>query len=269
MNTLDTTFDRLRREGKTGLIAYLTAGFPDPETGARNMEIVARSGVDILEVGIPFSDPVADGPVLQKASQHALQQGMTVHRVFELCDRLGKKTRIPLVLMTYYNPVYRHGLSSFAKDCSRTGVAGVIVADLTFEESDPLASALARHDIPLIRFVTPFTSDDRMRKIAENAAGFLYFISSAGVTGSRSRLDPALPAVVSRLRKITALPVAVGFGISRPAQVRALAGTADAVIIGSYFVDRIASAGIRAVEKDVKKFNNILYTSSSSPKRKR
>ncbi|HOL67234.1 MAG TPA: tryptophan synthase subunit alpha [bacterium] len=258
MSTIAEQFSRLRSRHQRGLITYLTAGFPDRNTSLRLMENVEKWGTDLLEIGVPFSDPIADGPVIQQTSQVALAQGMNLGLVFQHCQHLAGHLSIPYLLMTYYNPVYQYGLKNFARDCRKTGVSGIIVPDLSLEESEPLRSLLREQNIDLIQFVTPFTPLARMKRIVRLASGFLYVVSVAGVTGERKSFDPLLIKCLKQLRNLTRLPLAVGFGVSTPEQIKYLAPHVDAVIIGSYFLRRLADGKIEEVEKSMANFKVFL-----------
>ncbi len=239
MNRIDQKFDELKSNGRKALIAYFTAGFP---SAAKTVEIAKkaeRAGVDIIELGVPFSDPIADGPIIQHASFISLEKGMNTDRVFGICEILKESVNVPYLLMTYYNPVYRYGTAKFAKKCAGTGVSGVIVPDLPFEESGSMKKTLKAFDIKMISFLTPFTPLKRTRRILEDAEGFVYFITTAGVTGPRRCFSGATVSALKKVRSLTHVPVAAGFGISSSAQIRQIRDNVDGVIIGSFFVKKI------------------------------
>jgi len=232
---------RSRREG--ALIAYLTGGDPDPESFLCNAQALIEGGTDILEVGIPFSDPIADGPVIQASSHRALARGITPSKILGLTAKLSKFNDIPIVILTYYNPVMAAGLDKFMKTAEESGVNGVVVPDLSVEESGPLCQAGQKQDIDTIFLASPNTSPQRMKRILERSQGFLYLVSLFGVTGPRRELSPlALDAVkvVRNLAKGT-IPIAAGFGITRPEHVSALLQSgADGAIVGSALVEIVS-----------------------------
>ncbi len=251
-------FRELKAARSKAVIAFLTAGYPDLELSRRVMKNMEKWGADILEIGVPFSDPIADGPIIQAASLKALENGVTLDGVFALCRELKKTVRIPYLLMGYYNVMYHHGLKRFAAHCADAGVAGVVVPDLPYEESGPLAGELAPYDIDLVQFVTPYTDAARMKRIVSSARGFIYFVSSAGVTGLRTELDANLSTAVRAVKQTTDTPVAVGFGISSPAQARQAARDADGIIVGSYFIRLLAEGKIDALSAAVRAFKDAL-----------
>jgi len=236
MNRIDKKFKELRAKKKKAFIAYITAGDPSLAMTERIVAALQRSGVDIIELGIPFSDPLADGPVIQAASERALEKGATLAKVFALVTRLRKKTEIPLVFMTYYNPVLRYGLSEFVKSCKRTGVDGVILPDLPCEEAGELIKLGRKAGIATIFLAAPTSTRKSLKTIAKNSRGFIYYVSLTGVTGARSSLPPEIASNVKLIKSMTDKPVAVGFGVSRPEQARHIARAADGVIVGSAIV---------------------------------
>lgn len=247
------TFARLRRQNRKALIPYVTAGCPDLETTRGLVLTLAEAGADLVEIGIPFSDPIADGPTIQEASQQALAAGTTPPQVLELAGKLRQETTIPLVLMTYYNPVYRYGPVPFAGAAAAAGVDGLIVPDLPVEEAAELRAACDRHGIALIPLVTPTSTPERIAAIASHARGFVYCVTVTGVTGARRQIETDLAPLVSHIRRCTFLPVALGFGISGPEAARSLAQLADAVVIGSalmYLVTHHHGAGLFQVVYD-------------------
>jgi tryptophan synthase alpha chain len=228
---------RLRSRRRKALVAYLTAGYPDAETSLGLILAAARSGCDTIEIGIPFSDPIADGPVIQAASTQALAGGMTVAGAMALAARAAERTDVPLLFMSYVNPILAYGIDRFADDAARAGVSGTIVPDVPHEESAELRAALEARGLALIDLVAPTSSDARLRAIGAPARGFLYLVSLTGVTGARARLDADLSAFVSRVRTVTEVPLYVGFGISSAEQAAAAARAADGVIIGSRLLE--------------------------------
>lgn len=233
MSRIGETFAALRRARQAALIPYLTVGDPDLGTSRELVLAAAAAGADLLELGVPFSDPMADGPVLQRSAERALAAGATLPRVLELVAGLRREMDTAVVLFGYYNPFLRYGLERLAADAATAGVDGILAVDCPPEEAGPLRAAADRQGLDLIALVAPTTPLGRVRRIAQVARGFLYFVSVAGVTGARSRLPEELPAMVQRARSVTPLPIGVGFGVSRPEHAAWIAGFADAVIVGS------------------------------------
>jgi tryptophan synthase alpha chain len=229
------------QDGKA-FIGFLTAGDPDLPKSADFVLDLVRGGADLVEIGIPFSDPTAEGPVIQEANIRALRAGTTVEGVFGMAAAVREKTDIPLVFLTYLNPVFSYGYERFFARCERVGVDGIILPDLPFEEKGELHDAASRHGVDLISLVAP-TSDERIRTIAAEAEGFLYIVSSLGVTGVRSEIATNLAAIVEKARSAGSIPVAVGFGIGTPEQARKIAAVADGVIVGSAIVKIIGEHG--------------------------
>jgi tryptophan synthase alpha chain len=237
---------RARRErGERALVPFLTAGFPDERTSLELLVECGRRGCEVVEVGVPFSDPVADGPVIQHASQVALANGMTLARALELVRDVAAEGILP-VMMTYVNPVLRFGITRFAREARAAGCAGVIVPDLSVEDAAPLRDALLGEGVALVDLVAPTTPDDRLRRIAGAAAGFLYLVSVAGVTGGRSASAEDLAHFTDRVRAHTDLPLYVGFGIDGPERAREAAAHADGVIVGSALIRRLDNTPNRA-----------------------
>ena len=234
-------FAALREEGRAGLVTYLTAGDPDPETSARLFAGIAPAGADLIEIGMPFSDPMADGPAIQEAGQRALKQGRNLRRTLALVRELRRADdATPIVLMGYYNPIYRYGPEPFARDAVSAGVDGVIVVDLPPEEDAELTRPAHAASLDLIRLATPTSDEQRLPLIVERASGFLYYVAIAGITGTRSADSAEVAAAVVRLRRFTPLPVAVGFGIRTPEQAAQVARAADAAVVGTALVQRLA-----------------------------
>ena len=247
--------EKLRLAGKKGLITFVTAGDPDMAGTVEITLRMAAAGADIIELGVPFSDPLADGPVIQKASQRALDSGSTLPKIFEAVKEIRKNCRKPLVLMGYYNPVYRYGIRRFAVEASGAGINGVIVPDLPYEESGPLREAVQEAGRDLIPLVAPTTTDHRLKKIAANAQGFIYCVSVTGVTGARDEIKTDLEAFTGKVRRYTTLPLAVGFGVAGPEQAVRVARHCDAVVVGSAIVDIVAKYGKSwATGQEVEKF---------------
>lgn len=240
-------FGRLRLKNEKALIAYLTVGFPAAAALAPLVRACENAGVDLVELGIPFSDPLADGPTIQAASQKALEQGMTLARVLRGVARLRKQgVRLPLALMTYYNPIFHYGIERFCRDAMRAGGDGLIVPDLPPEEAGDLRRAAHEQGLDEIFLASPTSSRERLRRIVGASSGFVYYVSLTGVTGARRSLSAQIGRDVRALKKMTRLPVCVGFGISRPDQVRRVCKAADGVIVGSALIDVVARSGRRA-----------------------
>jgi tryptophan synthase alpha chain len=227
------------RPGHKALIAYLTVGYPDVETTIRAAHTLAACGVDIIELGIPFSDPLADGATIQKASFEALKNGVTPEICLKVAGELHRKVEIPLVFMTYYNPVYYFGLETFCHRCHEAGISGLIVPDLPPEEGHDLEAAAQQYDLDLIYLLAPTSAEDRIAAVAARSRGFIYLVSLAGVTGVRQNLPSGLEAFVQRVRQKAAQPLCIGFGISTPQQARDIALLADGVIVGSRLIQLI------------------------------
>ena len=241
MSRIERRFSALREAGRAGLVTYLTAGDPDMETSARLLASLAAAGADLIEIGMPFSDPMADGPVIQEAGQRALKQGMTLRGTLALVRELRRADeKTPIVLMGYYNPIYRYGSEAFAHDAARTGVDGVIIVDLPPEEDVELTFPAHAAGLDVIRLATPTSDEKRLPLIVEHAGGFIYYVAIAGITGTRSADSADVAAAVTRLRRFTPLPIAVGFGIRTPEQAAAVARAADAAVVGTSLVQRLA-----------------------------
>jgi tryptophan synthase alpha chain len=239
---------RWRTLGKSrALIPYLTAGFPTPAVSLEALRRVAAAGADFIEVGVPFSDPLADGPTIQRTTQTALEQGMTLPRVLELVREAA--LAVPVVIMTYLNPVLAYGAERFATDARAAGAAGVLLTDLPAGADLSIERAVTGGGLELIRLVAPTTNDRRLKTALRGASGFIYLISRLGVTGARDAVPPDLEAQVQRVRGFTTLPVAVGFGIGTPAQAAAAARYADGVVVGSALMDALAQGGVGAAER--------------------
>jgi tryptophan synthase alpha chain len=241
VSRIERRFATLGAGGRAGLVTYLTAGDPDPATSGRLFAGLAAAGAHLIEIGMPFSDPMADGPVIQDAGQRALRQGMTLRRTLALVRELRRAdAATPIVLMGYYNPIYRYGADSFAGDAVAAGVDGVIVVDLPPEEDAELTAPARMAGLDLIRLATPTSDDRRLPRIVEHASGFIYYVAIAGITGTRSANAAKVADAVARLRRFTPLPIAVGFGIRTPDQAAAVARAADAAVVGTALVQRLA-----------------------------
>ncbi len=223
------------------LIAYLTVGYPDLEVTRKAAIALANNGADIIELGIPFSDPLADGTTIQRASHRALQNGVTPQLCLEMAGQLHREITTPLVFMTYYNPVYHFGLDAFCRQCADVGVSGLIVPDLPPEEGQELEAVAQKHKLDLIYLLAPTSNNERIKIVAEHSQGFIYLVSVTGVTGARDTLPENLEKFITRVRKQTAKPLCIGFGISTAEQARQLARIADGVILGSRIIQLIES----------------------------
>jgi tryptophan synthase alpha chain len=235
-------FRELADASELGLVAYITAGDPSLAATEKIVLAAAEAGADVIELGVPFSDPVADGPTIQRASERALRSGTTLAGVMGLVEKIRAQSDVPLVLFTYFNPILQMGLEKFAKTAALAGADGVLATDLTPEEAEEYRSTLQAHGLDTVFLAAPTSTDARLALIAHVSSGFLYLISRAGVTGAREALPPDLPALVRRTRKFTSLPIAVGFGISLPTHVTVLGGIADAAVVGSALVAEIEKA---------------------------
>jgi tryptophan synthase alpha chain len=239
---ISNRFAELRASGELGIVAYITAGDPSFDATLKYVLALAEAGVDVIELGVPFSDPLADGPTIQRASERALKAGATLAGVLDLVRRIRQFSQVPLVLFSYYNPILQMGLEKFASAAASTGADGVLATDLTPEESEDYRRILAAHHLDTIFLGAPTSTDERLAKIASCSTGFLYLISRTGVTGAKDSLPDDLPALLRRARSVTQLPIAVGFGISLPGHVSVLGGLADAAVVGSALVSEIEKA---------------------------
>ena len=233
MSRLESVF---KQKNHKALIAYVTVGYPSIEATLKVVPLLAESGCDIVELGIPFSDPMADGATIQRASFKALENGVTTSLCLDIAKKLSKKTPIPLVFMTYFNPIYQYGLEKFCHDCVASGIDGLIVPELPPEEGDELGNLAGKSGVDLIYFLAPTSVEERIKMVANKARGFIYLVSIAGVTGARNELPPDLGKFISRVKQLAKQPVCVGFGISTPEQAARIAQTADGVIIGSKLI---------------------------------
>lgn len=243
MNKISKAFEN----GKA-FIGFVTAGDPDLEVSEKIMLKMAEAGCDLIEIGIPFSDPIAEGPVIQEANLRSLAQGTTTDKVFELTERVSKQIDIPLVYMTYLNVLFKYGYDNFLEKAVKAGISGVIIPDLPFEEKQELQSVAEKYDIDVISLIAP-TSENRIKTIASDARGFVYTVSSLGVTGTRSEITTDLDTITKHIKDVTDVPVAIGFGINTPEQAKKYAKIADGVIVGSAIVKIIAKHGKNAPDE--------------------
>ena len=239
MSRIEEKFRELKRSGRGGFIPFITVGDPDLATTERLLIELAKAGADIIELGVPFSDPVADGEVIQRASERALRNGVTVDDALTCAKNVGQHIDVPLVLFSYFNPLLQFGQERLAVAARRAGIDGILVTDLIPEEAESWTQNLLQHRLDPIFLVAPTTSDKRLARIAQHASGFIYAVSRAGVTGEREQLTRDAEALVKRVRSVSDLPVAVGFGISTPEQLRSVWRFADAAVVGSAIVKQI------------------------------
>ena len=264
LGRISEAFNRLDVQGKKGFIPFLTAGDPDLDTTLQLILELDKVGATIIELGIPFSDPMADGPVIQRASERALKHGFGVEGVLNVVSRAREKTNLPVVLFTYFNPLLQFGIDRLAANARQVGVDGVLVTDLTPEEGEDFAAELRANDLDMIFLVAPTSTDERLRLISQRASGFIYAISRAGVTGARSTVSEEAEKLVTRVRRFSDLPVAVGFGISTPEQVAEVQRYADAVVVGSALVAEIERvSGAENVAEQVGMFAKSLLREST------
>jgi len=240
---IEERLNKLRSAGKKGLITFITAGDPDLSSTVDLVLRMEAAGADVIELGVPFSDPLADGPEIQKASCRALAAGTTLARILETVKEIKSKCSIPLILMGYYNPFYKYGLDRFISAAASAGVNGLIVPDLPLEESGPLMGLAAKAGIDLIPLVSPVTTESRIKDITAKARGFIYCVSVTGVTGMRKEIGTDIESFTSRVRHYTSLPLAIGFGISNPEQAARMSKHCDAIVVGSAIVKIIAETG--------------------------
>lgn len=252
-NRIDELFQRTRAEKRAALILYITSGFPDAETTRRLLPVLEAAGCDLIELGVPFSDPIADGPTIQRASTVALENGMTFQKTLDLLADFRRTSQLPVVLFGASNPFYRRGLEKTAADALAAGADGFLAADVPVEEAAAFRAALKPHGLHLISLVAPTSPDDRVRRIASASSGFLYCIAIKGITGARGNLGDSVVPYLQRLRGLTDLPLALGFGISTPEHVATVAPHCDAVVVGSALISLIEECGRdgRDLEKEV------------------
>ena len=229
-------FERLRAERRPALIAYITAGDPSPDRTPELVAALERGGADLIELGVPFSDPIADGPVIQRGSERALKAGTKVATVLEIATEIRRHSEIPLLLFTYMNPVLRYGFEALSRDAKARGIDGCLLTDLSVEEAEPYACAMRNAGLDTVFLAAPTSTERRLELVAKYSSGFVYLVSRTGVTGERANVSEAVGPLVSAMRRVTSLPLAVGFGISTADQVHAIGAVADGVVVGSAFV---------------------------------
>ena len=246
MNRITSQFERLKNEGRRGFIPFVTAGDPDLDTTREIVSALASLGADVIELGVPFSDPMADGPTIQASSQRALTNRVTLGPVLELVADIRRSSKVPIVLFSYLNPLLRFGINELAGKAADAGVDGVLITDVVGREAQTIAEVFRQQNIDLISLIAPTTSDSRLREIAEKSGGFLYAVSRAGVTGAREQMSSDAEVLVRRAREVSDLPVAVGFGISTMEQIKDVWRYADAAVVGSAIVREIEKYGADA-----------------------
>jgi len=229
-------FERFKAEGRKAFIAYITAGDPSPEVTAPLVLALERGGADLIELGVPFSDPIADGPVIQRASDRALRAGMTMRKVLEIVREIRRTSEIPILLFSYLNPLLRYGFDALAKDSAQAGVDGVLMTDLCIEEAEDAVRRVRAQGLDTVFLAAPTSSEGRLRRVAEQSSGFVYLVSRTGITGEQSSVSTSAIPLTEKMRGLTNLPIAVGFGISTPQQVAEVGAIADGVVVGSAIV---------------------------------
>ena len=248
-------FDDLRRDGRKGLIAYITAGDPAPERTPSLVEALVRGGADLIELGVPFSDPIADGPVIQRAGERALRAGTNLRRVLRIAREIRQHSEIPLLLFTYLNPIMRYGLEELARDAADAGIDGCLLTDASVEEAGEYVPIMRRHNLDTVFVAAPTSTPRRLKLVAEYSTGFVYLVSRTGVTGERSSVSDSVKPLVEAMREVTSLPLAVGFGISKPEHVAQLGSLVEAVVVGSAFMSLIErSAASPSLELQLESF---------------
>ncbi|MCX5716156.1 MAG: tryptophan synthase subunit alpha [Candidatus Omnitrophica bacterium] len=261
MNRIDTKFRQVKQNRQKTFIAYITAGDPTLAVTKKLVPVLEKAGVDIIELGIPFSDPLADGPTIQAASQRALKAGVNLAKIFSAVKGLRKTTQVPIAFMTYYNPVLQYGPARFISDCNRYGVDGVIIPDLPCEEAKELVTLGRRARVATIFLAAPTSTKERIRNIARDSTGFIYYVSLTGVTGARRKLPPEITQKVRLIKSMTKKPVCIGFGVSTPEQAKQMVKIADGVIVGSAIVKIIAANKnpVLAVERFAEKMAKAIH----------
>lgn len=239
MTRISATFKKLRKEGKKAFIPYFMAGDPSLEKTKDVVLLFEECGADIIELGVPFSDPLADGPTIQRASERALQNGVTLRKVISLVKDLRKKTQIPFVLMTYFNPVFKYGITDFIKDAKDAGVDGMIVPDLPPDEATDFIRLSKKAALDTIFLLAPTSTEDRIQKVTKASSGFIYYVSITGITGANLLLDGSMEVLIAKIKRFTSKPVAIGFGVSTPEDASAVASVSDGVIVGSAIVKKL------------------------------
>ncbi len=259
---IQSLFDRTRTEKRAALIAYVTAGDPTPKQTPELVAALERGGVDLIELGVPFSDPIADGPVIQRGAERALKAGTTVAKVLEIARKIRETSQIPLLLFTYMNPVMRYGWDKLASDAKAAGIDGLLLTDLSVEEAQPFIAPLRESQLDTVFLAAPTSPDARLKLVSEYSSGFVYLVSRTGVTGEQVALSDSVAPLIERTRRATELPLAVGFGISTPEQARTVAAIADGVVVGSAFVRMIEK---QATPRELEEFARSLAVAMKTP----
>lgn len=244
-------FERLRAKKQPALVAYITAGDPNPDRTPALVAALERGGVDLVELGVPFSDPIADGPVIQSASERALAAGTTVARVLEIAEQIRSRSEIPLLLFSYLNPILRFGVEALGREAKRCGVDGCLLTDLSVEEADKTVAGLRAAGLDTVFLASPTSPQRRLELVAKHSTGFVYLVSRTGVTGERQNIEASLETLVDNMRKVTDLPLVVGFGISTPEQAAQVGRLADGVVVGSAFV-RVVENNLKSADLEAK-----------------
>ena len=258
LDLLDKKFNELKKKKKCGFISFITAGDPDFNTSYKILEKLPKSGVDIIELGMPFSDPMADGPVIQRANDRAIKNKMNLKRTFYLIKKFRKKnTTTPIILMGYYNPIHMFGVKNFIKEIKKNKINGLIVVDLPPEEDSELCIPIIKEKIHFIKLATPTTDTNRFKKIIKNSSGFVYYVSITGITGANYNTNTKLTSEIKKLKKLTNLPIAVGFGIKNKNDVKKLSKNADAIVVGSSIIKKVEEAQKKKYNK-IKLINYVL-----------
>lgn len=261
---IEERFRRLHEDGGKGLVVYFTAGDPTLESTGELLAAADRGGADVIELGVPFSDPLADGPVIQRASERALRGGATLTKILQRMPVWRQTVHAPIILFTYFNPVLQYGLEKFAADAAKAGVDGALIVDLSPEEAGPYIEAMRAHHLDTVFLASPTSPDTRLRLAASLSSGFFYLISRAGVTGERSQISASVKPLVERCRRFTALPLAVGFGISTPEHVREVQNEVEAAVVGSAVVHAIEERYLDQGAGEIEKFIRWLKTGNRS-----
>ncbi|RJQ55286.1 MAG: tryptophan synthase subunit alpha [Nitrospiraceae bacterium] len=259
MNKISDTFKHLKKAGGKAFIPYIMAGDPSLDATKGLVADLESAGADIIELGVPFSDPLADGPTIQRASERALAQGVTLRKVLALVEEIRKASQIPLILMTYYNPVFKYGIEAFAKEAARVGVDGVIIPDLIPDEAEDFLSCARQYNLDTIFLLAPTSTEDRIRKVVKASRGFIYYVSITGITGAKLAIGDPMKDTLDLIKNSTQKPVAIGFGISNPEEAAEAADLADGIIVGSAIVRLIAES------RDIKDFARSLKPLTPNP----
>ena len=263
MNLINKQLEKIKKEGKIGLMTHVIVGYPSLEKTERLVQIMEDSGVDLVELQIPFSDPLADGPTIMKASEKALVNGTKVEDAFRLASKLSEKVKIPLLFMAYFNNVFKYGVKRFCQDAKKAGISGLIVPDMPLEEEreEHFLKNCAECDLYSIRVISPASNPDRLKKNAKISKGFVYFTARQGITGAQKEIDPKVAQYLKEVRKYFKVPIAVGFGISSKGRVEQIKPYCDIVVVGSALIDIIEQSDGKNIEREVKSFINSLIIS--------